>query len=213
MLQEEVMEEERRQNQRARANLPVAIQTEEGAIERATYNISSGGAFIRGLSPLELHEVVDMTISGPNDPITVKARVVWSSNQIPPFKDMPRGVGVEFINISDEHREIISSLASEEIESSGSHEDEEKHSLIRTQNLIDEQSLIDEKQVKEEKEDTKKVTLGRPKKCPDGHRHISWSIGDERIFCWDCNRWYPLLACFRPPERELSDSERHSDQS
>ena len=207
------MEEERRKNPRARVNWPVSILTKQGTIERATYNISPGGAFIRGLSPLGLHEIVDMVISGHDQDITTKARVVWTRSQVPPEGDIPRGVGVKFVKISDEHREIISSLASEEIESSGSYEDEEKQSLTRTQNLIEEQSLIEEKQVKEEKEEMKKATPGPPKKCPDGHRHISWSIGDERIFCWDCNRWYPLLACFRPPERELSDSERHSDQS
>jgi hypothetical protein len=207
------MEEERRQNQRARVNWPVTIQTEEGAIERVTYNISSHGAFIRGFSPLELHEVVDMTISGPDHHITVKARVVWSSNQIPPGKDMPRGVGVEFINISDEHREIISSLVLAEMESLGPEENEEEQSLTKEQSLIEKQSLLEEKEVKEEKEDMKKAILGLPKKCPDGHRHISWSLGDKRIFCWDCNRWYPLLACFRTPERELSDSEKHNDQS
>ena len=129
------MEEERRQNPRARVNWPVTIQTEEGTIERATYNISPDGAFIRGLSPLELHEVVDITISGTDHPITVKARVVWSSNQIPPDEDMPRGVGVEFINISDEHREIISSLVSAEMESSGSDEAEKKQSLIKEQSF------------------------------------------------------------------------------
>jgi len=199
MLREAAMEEERRQNPRARVNWPVTIQTEEGTIERATYNISPDGAFIRGLSPLELNEVVDMTISGPDHPITVKARVVWSSNQIPPGEDMPRGVGVEFINISDEHREIISSLVSVDMESSGPDENEK------------EQSLKEEKPVEEKKEDMKKPTLGPPKKCPDGHRHISWSMGDERIFCWDCNRRYPLIDFFRSPEKELSDSEKSND--
>ena len=71
------MEEERRQDPRTSVNWPVTIHTEEGTIERATYNISPNGAFIRGLSPLELHEVVDITISGLDHPITVKARVVW----------------------------------------------------------------------------------------------------------------------------------------
>ncbi|MGB6376595.1 MAG: PilZ domain-containing protein, partial [Syntrophobacteria bacterium] len=71
------MEEDGRQHQRAKVSWPVTIQTEEGTIERATYNISPHGAFISGLSPLELHEVVDITISGPDHPITVKARVVW----------------------------------------------------------------------------------------------------------------------------------------
>ena len=198
------MAEEGRQHQRAKVSWPVTIQTEEGTIERATYNISPDGAFIRGLSPLELHEVVDMTISGPDHPITVKARVVWSSNQIPPDEDMPRGVGVEFIKISDEDREIISSLGSHldfavDLESSISDEDEEK------------QSLIEEQLVEEEKEDMKKPTLGPPKKCPCGHVHISWSADEDYVYCWDCNQRYPLLACSQPPEQDLSDSEKQND--
>ena len=201
------MEEERRQHHRTRVNWPVTIQTEEGTIERATYNISPNGAFVRGLSPLELHEVVDITLSGPDHPVTVKARVIWTSNQIPPHEDMPRGVGVEFINISDEHREIISSLASEDLESSGLDEDENLQSLMKERTLIGEQSLIEEQPVEEEKEVMKKPSLGPPKKCPDGHRHISWSKGDDDIFCWDCNRRYALLACFQPPESSSSESE------
>ena len=153
------MEEERRQNPRARVNWPVTIQTEEGTIERATYNISPDGAFIRGLSPLELHEVVDIMISGTDHPITVKARVVWSSNQVPPDEDMPRGVGVEFINISDEHREIISSLVSEEVESLAPEEFEEVQRLTEKQSMIEEQSLIEEQPIEEEKEDMNKFPL------------------------------------------------------
>ena len=96
------MEEERRQHQRFKVKWPVTIETEEGTIERVTYNISPEGAFISGLSPFELHEVVDMTISGPDHPIEVKARVLWTSRQVPPEEDMPRGVGVKFINICNE---------------------------------------------------------------------------------------------------------------
>ena len=205
------MEKESRQHQRGKVSWSVTIQTEEGTIERATYNISPDGAFIRGLSPLELHEVVDMTLSGPDHPITVKARVVWSSRQVPPKEDMPRGVGVEFINISDEDREIISSLVSADVEPSGLDEDEKEHSLIKEQSLIGEQSLIEEQQAEEEKEDMKKPTLGPPKKCPDGHRHISWSMGDDHIFCWDCNRKYSVSECFQPPESDLSESEEPND--
>ena len=200
------MKEERRQHQRAKVNWPVTLQTQEGTIERATYNISPDGAFIRGLSPLELHEVVDMVISGPEHSITVKARVVWTSNQIPPDEDMPRGVGVEFINISDEHRELISSLVSEDREPSGSDQDEREQSLIKKQNLIEEQISIEKQPVEAEQEDAKKSTLGPPKKCPDGHKHISWSMGDDHIFCWDCNQRYPLLACIQPSENSLSES-------
>ena len=205
------MEEEGRQHQRAKVSWPVTIQTEEGTIERATYNISPDGAFISGLSPLELHEVVDIIISGLDHPITVKARVVWSSSQVPPKEDMPRGVGVEFINISDQHREIISSLVSEDREPSGPDEDERDQSSIKEQSLIEEQISIQEQPVEKEKEDMKKPTRGTPKKCPDGHRHISWSMGDDYVFCWDCNQRYPLLACFQPSEQDLSESEKSND--
>jgi hypothetical protein len=204
------MEKEGRQNQRGKVSWSVTIQTEEGTIERATYNISTHGAFISGLSRLELHEVVDMTISGPDHPITVKARVVWSSSQVPPKEDMPRGVGVEFINISDEDREIISSFVAGldfamYLESPTSDED------AKVQVLIKEESLIEEQPVEEEKEDMKKSTLGPPKKCPDGHVHISWSMGDDHIFCWDCNQRYPLLACFPPQKSNLSKAEEPND--
>ena len=208
------MEKEGRQHQRGKVSWSVTIETEEGTIERATYNISPHGAFISGLSRLELHEVVDMTLSGPDHPITVKAKVVWSSSQVPPKEDMPRGVGVEFINISDEDREIISSFVAGldfamYLESPTSDEDAKVQSLIKEQSLIQEQILIEEQAVEEEKEDMKKPTLGPPKKCPDGHRHISWSMGDDHIFCWDCNQRYPLLACFQPPESSLSESGTH----
>ena len=204
------MEENRRQNPRAKVSWPVTIQTEEGTIERATYNISPDGAFIRGLSPLELHEVVDMTFSGPDHPITVKARVVWTSSQVPPKEDMPRGVGVEFINISDEDREIISAFVAGldfamYLESPTSDED------AKVQVLIKEESLIEEHPAAEEKEHMKKPTLGPPKKCPCGHVHISWSMGDDHIVCWDCNRKYSVSECFQPPESSLSESEEPND--
>ena len=50
-----------------------------------------------------------------------------------------------------------------------------------------------------------------PKKCPCGHVHISWSSGDEYLFCWDCNQRYPFAACFRPHELDLPESEKHND--
>jgi hypothetical protein len=210
------MEEEGRQHQRGKVSWPVTIQTEEGTIERATYNISPDGAFIRGLSPLELHEVVDMTFSGPDHPITVKARVVWSSSQVPPREDMPRGVGVEFINISDEDRKIISSFVAGldfamYLESQTTDEDEKVQSLIKEQTSIEEQISIEEQPVEKEKEYMKKPTLGPPKKCPYGHVHISWSMGDDHIVCWDCNTKYSVLECFQARKQDLPESEEPND--
>ena len=36
-----------------------------------------------------------------------------------------------------------------------------------------------------------------PKQCPCGHRHLSWSSGEEEVYCLDCNQNYPLEDCFR----------------
>ncbi len=35
-----------------------------------------------------------------------------------------------------------------------------------------------------------------PKQCPCGHKHISWTVDDDDVFCWDCNKKYPLGECF-----------------
>jgi len=36
-----------------------------------------------------------------------------------------------------------------------------------------------------------------PKQCPCGHKNLSWSFEDKEVFCWDCNKRYPLVECFR----------------
>jgi len=203
------MEQERRQYLRAKVSWPITIKTEEETLERVTYNISPIGAFIRGLSPLELHEVVDMIISAPDLQIEVKARVVWTSNQVPPEEDMPRGMGVEFINISDEHRELISSLVTADAEPLDPDEDEREQGLIKEQTSMREQNLIEKQPVgEEEKQEKKESTLGPPRKCPDGHKHISWSMGDNHIFCWDCNKEYEISECLNSENSEISNETR-----
>jgi len=186
------MEEHTRQHRRAKLSLPVTIKTEKETLERVTYNISPDGAFIRGLSPLELHEVIDMIISDPDRRIAVKARVVWSSTQVPPEQDMPRGMGVEFIKISDEDRKFISSFISDRdfhvyLESAASAEDEGLESLTKEQ-------LVEE----ENEEDANDPAQEPPKKCPQGHKHLSWSADEDYLFCWDCNKKYSLAECRDP---------------
>ena len=47
-----------------------------------------------------------------------------------------------------------------------------------------------------------------PKQCPRGHDNISWSVGEDHIYCWQCNHKHPLLACFRAPERKHDESDK-----
>ena len=37
-----------------------------------------------------------------------------------------------------------------------------------------------------------------PKQCPCGHKHVSWSKGDDKVYCWDCNKQYSATECFHP---------------
>ena len=195
------MEQERRQNLRAKVSWPVTIKTEEETLERVTYNIRPIGAFICGLSPLELHEVVDMTISAPDFQIAVKARVVWTSSQVPPEEYMPRGMGVEFVKISDEDQETISSFLVE-LSKAEALIEEDKDKILKEEQLVQ-----DGKEYKADKEDKSNPTLALelPKQCPCGHKHISWSTDDDHIFCWDCNKEYEIFECFNPGNPEISN--------
>jgi len=35
-----------------------------------------------------------------------------------------------------------------------------------------------------------------PKQCPYGHKHLSWGLDEKHVYCWDCDRNYPLSNCF-----------------
>jgi hypothetical protein len=185
---------EKRRNPRDRVNWPVSIQTQVGTLERVVYNIGPDGSFISGLSSLEPQEIVGMTIRSPGSPIEVKARVVWSRSQVRPEEDMPRGVGVKFIDISDLDREFISSFIS------GS-----DFALYLEPSISDEYGgrLIEEGVLQEKKKGNNEPAPGPPQKCPRGHKHLSWSADEDYLFCWDCNGRYLLAECFDAQENIL----------
>jgi len=193
------MKQERRQYLRAKVSWPVSIRTEKETLERVTYNISPIGAFICGLSLLELHQVVDMIISASDLQIEVKARLVWTSNQVPPEEYMPRGMGVEFVKISDEDQETISSLISD-LSEAEAFTDAEEDKILEGEHLVQ-----DEKEYKVNKEDKSNLTLTPPKQCLRGHKHLSWSPGSDHVFCWDCNKEYEISECFNPGNPEISN--------
>jgi hypothetical protein len=130
-----------------------------------------------------------MTVIGPDRPIKTKARVVWSRNEAVAEleKDMPRGMGVEFIKISDEDWNFVSSFISDlefavYLESG-------------TTNKV-EDSLVHQHLIEEHKEEyITNPAQKSPKKCPRGHKHLSWSADEDYVFCWDCNKRYDLAKC------------------
>ena len=94
---------------------------------------------------------------------------------------MPRGMGVEFIKISDEDRVFISSSISGldfvvYLQSAAADEDEDRLLEVK---LVGEQ--------KEKEDNNNHAQELSSKKCPQSHKHVSWSADEDYLFCWDYN--------------------------
>jgi uncharacterized protein (TIGR02266 family) len=103
---------ERRQHLRAGINWPVRIETDQGSFKGVALNISSGGAFIHCPDALEIADVFRMDIypHRSNRTLTVSADVVWSNTSGTAEHQMPLGLGVRFVDISDADQELISNM-------------------------------------------------------------------------------------------------------
>jgi len=105
---------ERRRYPRARIEWAVTIKTNKGVIAGITLNVSAGGATLRFPTPPLLHEVFEMTISVPelDRPLLVEAQVVWSTAGIVDNELTLPIIGVNFTNITDQDRWLISTAVS-----------------------------------------------------------------------------------------------------
>jgi len=103
--------EEKRKHPRAIVNWPVSMETSVGTMEGKVKDISLGGAFICCEEPLPLGEVFRLTLMGPNsEPVIATAKVVWSNVNVPKEKVVNRGMGVQFIKMSDRHIQLVKQL-------------------------------------------------------------------------------------------------------
>jgi c-di-GMP-binding flagellar brake protein YcgR len=100
--------DEQRIAPRAKIQWPVIVQKSTGVIEGVTLNISSTGVFIGCRRPLRLNDVFDMVITAPDQDIGAKAEVVWSNKYGVDDHITPRGMGVRFLDISEENQRFIS---------------------------------------------------------------------------------------------------------
>jgi uncharacterized protein (TIGR02266 family) len=127
---------------RANMKWPVMIETTERTIEGVTLNMSTNGAFIRCANPLRLNEVVDISISIPNSDRSLKANVevVWSNIYGPDDETTPRGMGVRFLNISSEDRQIIAKEVLQHLQEDKEEIDPKKLQTLQT--LIIDQNEI-----------------------------------------------------------------------
>jgi c-di-GMP-binding flagellar brake protein YcgR len=103
-----MLQDEQRIAPRAKIQWPVVVQKSTGVIEGVTLNISSTGVFIGCKRPLRLNEVFDMVITTPDQNIGAKAEVVWSNKYGPDDHITPRGMGVRFLDISEQDQRFIS---------------------------------------------------------------------------------------------------------
>jgi uncharacterized protein (TIGR02266 family) len=97
------------QYRKAEVKWPVVIETDERSIDGVTWEVSPNGIFIRCAKPLRLNEVCDLTIQVPGGDCSLEAnaKVVWSNIYGQDDEITPRGMGLRFLEISSEHRQLI----------------------------------------------------------------------------------------------------------
>ena len=128
--------------QRYRANIkwPVSIKSDERSIEGVTLKLSPYGAYIRCANPPRLYEILDMSLSVPDSDCSIEAtvEVVFSNKYGPDDRATPRGMGVRFLNISEEDRQILAKQILDYLQTSDDNVDPKK--LRGLQTLVVDQS-------------------------------------------------------------------------
>jgi uncharacterized protein (TIGR02266 family) len=107
--------EERRKQARVAKRLKVAYATPKEFVDRYIFNLSVGGLFIETKEPLSQGELLNLKIFLPDkgEELDVTGEVIWSSRQgkITPERKYPPGMGVKFLNLSNDGiKRIISVL-------------------------------------------------------------------------------------------------------
>ena len=51
-----------------------------------------------------------------------------------------------------------------------------------------------------------------PKRCPRGHMYISWSVAKNEVYCWDCNKKYPISECLGACKTSNESAKKTADE-
>ncbi len=104
--------QERRRHPRAKAKWSVTLETAQGVINTETLDISLEGAFVRCLDPLKPEEPFKMVINIPNSGrrLAVDSEVVWVNVHGPDHSVTPRGMGVQFTQLSSNDRQFLNRM-------------------------------------------------------------------------------------------------------
>ena len=100
--------EEKRQHPRVAVSWNASAETSDGIIDVQLKDISLGGAFVVCDKPVALKEKFRITIKvSEQDPLELTAEVVWSNFNVPADKVVNRGMGVRFIEKTEENRKHL----------------------------------------------------------------------------------------------------------
>jgi len=100
--------EEKRQHPRVAVSWNASAETPDGIIDVRLKDISLGGAFVVCDTPMALQEKFRITIKiSEQDPLELTAEVVWSNFNVPADKVVNRGMGVRFIENTEEDRKHL----------------------------------------------------------------------------------------------------------
>ena len=110
------MGEDKRQFPRVEVTWPVTMLTAQGPIEGEVNNISLGGAFVHCQEQPESNENFRVIIKVPHSRqfLRASARVARSNIYNPEGSDEPSGIGVCFVEISDDDRQYIREVVAEQ---------------------------------------------------------------------------------------------------
>ncbi|MCG6980506.1 MAG: PilZ domain-containing protein [Deltaproteobacteria bacterium] len=110
---------ERRRYPRAKIEWPVTVKTSRGTTSGYTLNLSAGGATVRLQDPPLVHETIEMIIRIPkiDRQLAVKAEVVWSTEDIVDKELTLPIIGLNFTEISDQDRWLISTAVAKVLRS------------------------------------------------------------------------------------------------
>jgi hypothetical protein len=110
--------EEKRRYPRAQIRLPVVLDTPQQLLTGETTNIGADGVFISCEDPLKENEIFNLAmVDVPllNCLLVATARVIWPNIPPPRAGLLPKGMGVQFIRISEEDRKYLSIAVSEQL--------------------------------------------------------------------------------------------------
>jgi hypothetical protein len=119
------MPQERRKHPRVTLKWPVAAETEKRIVYGTTADLSERGAFVSCPKPLGKGEIFDLVIQDvslidcplPLDEfIRISAGVVRKQEYDPDKINLPRGMAVRFLRMSEESHKVISTLITHKLQ-------------------------------------------------------------------------------------------------